>query len=185
MSTPWILYRLYKLNSSSTDFMRHLHFLIQLDEMEQYLTSLQGQELTRLVEFLGKVRTLPSAPCLVIEQALQTLNALSAHEEISRQCLHKLQTVCAYHGTLPHSYIASDNLARVGGHTIAHGGIADVWEGIYHYRRVSIKSLKVPLNGDRALQKVCIWCSTSLSHLLKNTCGPCSHSSKRPSSGKG
>ena len=177
MSTPWILYRLYKLNSSSTDFMRHLHFLIQLDEREQYLTSLQGQELTRLVEFLGKVRTLPSAPCLVIEQALQTLNALSAHDNVSRQCLHKLQAICARRITLPSSYIVSDNLARVGGPPISSDGIFDVWKGAYHGKSVSIKLLKVPPNSDRALKKVCIPCGTFLSRLLKNTCGPCSRSS--------
>jgi len=185
MSTPWILYRLYKLKTSSADFMRHLHFLIQLDEREQYLTSIQGPELTRLVEFLGEVPILPSAPCLVIKQALQTLNVLSTHDDVSRQCLHKLQAVCAHRETLPSSYIVSGNIARDGGHPITYGGIADVWEGTYRHRRAYIKLLKAHLNGNQALKKVCIRCGTSLSRLLKNTHGPCSYFAKRPSCGKG
>ena len=59
MSTPWILYRLYTLDPSSLDFLRHLYCLIQHDEEDQYLSSLQGPELTRLVDFLDEVRALP------------------------------------------------------------------------------------------------------------------------------
>ena len=70
MFTPWILYRLYTLNTSSADFLRYLHSLIRRDDVEQYLTSLQGPQLARLVEFLDKVRTLPFALCLVIKQTL-------------------------------------------------------------------------------------------------------------------
>ena len=70
MFTPWILYRLYTLNTSSADFLRYLHSLIRRDDVEQYLTSLQGPELARLVEFLDKVPTLPFALCPVIKQTL-------------------------------------------------------------------------------------------------------------------
>jgi len=58
MSTPWILHRLYTLDPSSLDFLRHLYCLIQHDEEDQYLSSLQGPELTRLVDFLDEVRAL-------------------------------------------------------------------------------------------------------------------------------
>ena len=184
MSTPWILYRLYKLDISSAAFLPHLRSLIQHDEREQYFTSLQGPELARLVDFLGKVPTLPPAPRPVIKQVLQTLNAISAHDDISRQCLHKLQAICAHCATLPSSYIMSKNIARVGDHTIALGGIADMWEGAYRRRRVSVKCLKASPNDDPTL-KVCIRRVTSLSRLLKKTCGPCSHFAKRPSSGRG
>ena len=61
MSTPWILNRLYSLDPSSLDFMRRLHSLIRHDEKEQYLSSLQGSQLTRLVDFLDEVRIVPSA----------------------------------------------------------------------------------------------------------------------------
>ena len=177
MSTPWILYRLYKLDISSADFLPHLRSLIRHDGREQYLTSFRGPELTRVVDFLDEVRTLPFALCPVIKRALQTLNAISPHDDVSRQCLHKLQAICARRITLPSSYIVSDNLARVGGHPISSDGIFDVWEGAYRDRSVSIKLLKVPPNGDQALKKVCLQCGTSLSRLLKNTCGSCSHSS--------
>ena len=185
MSTPWALHRLYKLDISSPAFLPHLRSLIWHDEREQYLAGLQGPELARLVDFLGEVTTLPSAPRRVVKLVLQTLGVVSAHDDISRQCLHKLQAICAHRGTLPSSYIISDNLSRVGGHTITLGGYADVWEGTYRRWRVSIKCLKAPLNDGQTLKKVCIRCGTSLSRLLKNPCGSCSHFAKRPSSGRG
>jgi hypothetical protein len=58
MSTPWILHRLYSLDASSLDFSRHLYCLIRHDEEDRYLTSLQGPQLARLVDFLDEVRAL-------------------------------------------------------------------------------------------------------------------------------
>jgi len=58
MSTPFILRRLYTLDPSSLNFLRHLYCLIQHDEEDRYLSSLQGPELTRLVDFLDQVRPL-------------------------------------------------------------------------------------------------------------------------------
>ena len=60
MSTSWILNRLYSLDPSSLDFLRRLRSLIRIDEKEQYLSSLQGSQLTRLVDFLDEVRIIPS-----------------------------------------------------------------------------------------------------------------------------
>ena len=185
MSTPWILHRLYKLDTSSAAFLSHLRSLIRHDGREQCLTNLQGPELGQLVDFLDKVRTLPSTLCPVIKQVLQTLGAISAHDDVYRQCLHKLQAIRVHRATLPHSYIASDNLARVGDHPIAPGEITDAWEGTYRRRRVRIECLKAPPNDEQSLKKVCIRCGPSLSRLLKNACRPYSHFSKRPSSGKG
>ena len=59
MSTSQVLQHLYSLDISSQDLSRYLYWLIQRDEEEQYLVSLQGSELARLVEFLDKVRVLP------------------------------------------------------------------------------------------------------------------------------
>ena len=58
MATSRVLQRLYSFDISSPDFLRNLHCLIQHDEQEQYLTSLRGSELTRLVDFLDEVRSL-------------------------------------------------------------------------------------------------------------------------------
>ena len=66
MSTSWILHRIYSLDTSSLDFSRHLYCLILHDEEDQYLISLQGPQLARLVDFLNEVRTLPSAFCTVM-----------------------------------------------------------------------------------------------------------------------
>ena len=58
MSVAQVLQHLYSLNTTSPDFMRYLYCLIQSDEEEQYLSSLQGSELTQLVDFLDEVHPL-------------------------------------------------------------------------------------------------------------------------------
>ena len=58
--TSRILQRLYSLHTSSPDFIRYLHLLIQRDEEERYLTNLKEPKLTRLLDFLDKVRAVPS-----------------------------------------------------------------------------------------------------------------------------
>ena len=55
MSTSDVLQHLYSLDISSPDFSRHLYRLIRYDEEEQFLSSLQGLELVRLVDFLDEV----------------------------------------------------------------------------------------------------------------------------------
>jgi len=185
MSTPRILHRLYTLDPSSPGFLRNLHSLIRHDREERYLASLQGSELARLVDFLDQVRTLPSAFCTVTKRAPQTLSDIPADDDVSRQCLHKLQAICGRRTTLPSScVISTDDLTRVGDHPIALGEITDVWEGTYRGKRVFIKALKAPLGDDQTIRKVCAWCGTSLSPLLKDTRGPCSHSAKRPLPGR-
>ena len=66
MSTPWILHRLYTLDSSSLDFSRHLYSVIRHDEEEKYLSKLQGSELAQLLEFFDKVRAFHLTPCLTM-----------------------------------------------------------------------------------------------------------------------
>ena len=55
MSASDVLQRLYTLNTSSPDFSRVLYGLIRRDEDEQYSSSLEGEELVRLVNFLDDV----------------------------------------------------------------------------------------------------------------------------------
>ena len=88
------------------------------------------------------------------ERVLQTLGVISADDGLSRQCLLKLQTICGHHAILPSSYIASGQIARVGDGPIARGATADVWEGTYHGKKVSIRRLRAPLNDGRSLKKV-------------------------------
>ena len=57
MSASQILQYLYSLDTSSPGFPRFIYGLIRHDEEEQYLSSLQGSELARLVNFLDKVST--------------------------------------------------------------------------------------------------------------------------------
>ena len=62
MSTSKVLQYLYSLDPSSPDFSRCLYCLIRKDEEEKYLSTLQGSELTRLIDFLDNVRSFPSTP---------------------------------------------------------------------------------------------------------------------------
>jgi len=171
MSIHWVLHRLYSLNPSSPDFLPNLRSLIRHDEQEQYLTSLQGPQLARLVDFLDQVCALHLAFRPLMKRIVQTLSTVSADDDLSRQCLHRLQAVCAHHAILPSSSVISRGIARVDRGQTALGGIAEVWEGTYRGERVSIRSLKIPPTDDQTIKKVCTRCDTSLSHLLKKIVG--------------
>ena len=67
-ATSRILQRLYSLDTSSPDFLRHLYCLIEYDEKEQYLTKLKEPELTRLLDFLDKVRVVSHLVVCLLEQ---------------------------------------------------------------------------------------------------------------------
>ena len=128
---------------------------------------------------------LPLQPFINLRNRLQALDDIPTTEDIGRACLRKLQAICSRHATLPSSYILSGQIARVGDGPIAFGVIADVWEGTYGNKKVTIKCLRAPLTDSKAIKKVRVLCNTSLSRLLKNTCWSRSHSSKRPLCGKG
>jgi len=185
MSTSRILQRLYSLDTSSPDFLRYLYCLIQYDEKEQYLTSLQGSELARLVNFLDKVRSVPSAFHQFTKQTPQALGVIPTTDDVARECLDKLQAICGHHAILPSSYIVSDQIVRVDDGPISLGAVADVWEGTCRGKKVSIKSLRIRTENYQTIKQVRSWYGTSSSRLLKNTCGRYRHSPKRPSSGRG
>jgi len=157
MSTSQVLQHLYSLDISSPTLSRSLYCLIQRDGEDQYLSSLRGPELDRLVDFLDEVRALCSIFCLVTEQIPQALNVVPTTDDVFRQCLHKLQAICGHHMTIPHSHNVSGDLARVGGYPISvDGGTADVWEGTYGGRKVCIKCPRVCMEDLRAVTQVCI-----------------------------
>ena len=62
MSTSQVLQYLYSFNTFSPEFSRCLDLLIKSDDADHYLLGLQRPELTRLVDFLDRVRVLPSSP---------------------------------------------------------------------------------------------------------------------------
>jgi hypothetical protein len=184
MSASQALQHLYSLDTSSPDFLRALYGLIRHDDDEQYSSSLQGPELTRLVDFLDAVRPLSSAFRPAAKQTPQALCIIPTTDDVFRQCLRKLRSICGYHTTLPSSHLLFGDLARVGDDPIAWGGFADVYKGTLSDRNVCIKVLRISLSDDQTLAKVRIR-DGPFSYLLKTACGRCSHSSKRPSYGKG
>jgi len=153
MSAAQLLQHLYSLDTSSPGISRLIYGLIRHDEEEQYLSSLQGPELARLIDFLDGVRTLLPTFRSYYE-TIQALSAIITADDVSRQCLRKLQVICGDNMTLPSSYTVSGDLARVGDEPAAFGGFADAWEGIHCGRKVCIKALRVTLNDDPALTKV-------------------------------
>ena len=177
---------LYSLDTASPGFLRHLYCLIHHDEEEQYLSGLQGSEITQLVDFLDVVRALPPAFRPFTERILQTLSAIPTADDVFRQCLHKLQTICGHHITLPSSHNMFGDLARVGDYPISvNGGSADVWEGTHNGRKVCIKCPRVSEEDLEAVTRVRVGILMHCSCLLKSTRGLRSHSSKRPLYGKG
>ena len=154
MSTSRILQRLYSLDTSSPDFLRHLFCLIQHDEKEHYLTSLQGSSLAQLVNFLDGVRTILSASPQLTERISQVLSVIPTTDDVQRQCLQKLQTICGHHTAIPSSCIVSGQIARVGDGPITLGGIADIWEGTCSGKRVFIKYLRVSVKNYQTIKRV-------------------------------
>ena len=154
MSASEVLQRLYSLDTSSPDFLRVLYGLIRRDEDEQYSSSLEGEELARLVDFLDDVRSLPPAFRSVANQITQALGTIPTSDDVFRQCLRKLRAICGHHTTLPSSHTICGDLARIGESPIAFGGFADVWQGTHGGRGVCIKVLRVSLNDDESLAKV-------------------------------
>ena len=154
MSISEDLRNLYTLDTSSPDFSRRLYSLIRHDENEQYLTSLWGSELARLVDFLDEVRAVPLPFHQFTKRTPQALSVIPATDDVARACLRKLQSICSRHAILPSSYIVSGEIFRVGDDPIAFSTIADVWEGIYESKRVSIRCLRVPLADNRLFEEV-------------------------------
>jgi len=153
MSASKVLQSLYQLDISSHHTPGLLHSLFQYDQEEGYLFKLQGSELTRFVDFLDEVRTLPPAVLLVTKQTLQAIDAIPSTGDIPRQCIRKLQAICEHHTILPTSCTISGALAKIGD-LVAFGGFADVWEGIHACRKVCIKCLRVSPDGDKTKVRV-------------------------------
>lgn len=129
MSTSQLLQQLYPLDTSSQSFLRILFALIRKDEHEQYLASLEGAELRRLVDFLD-VALCSIPPC----------------DDVFRQSLRKLRHICGAHATLPSSHIINGDLTKTGIGPYAYGGFADVWKGEHDGKEVCIKMPRISLN---------------------------------------
>ena len=159
MSTSQVLQHLYSLDISSQNIPRYLYYLIQRDEEEHYLSSLQGLDLARLVDFLDEVRGSSSTFRPVTDQIPQALGVIPTTDDVSRQCLHKLQAICGDNMILPSSHNISGDLARVGDHPISvDGASADVWEGAHNGRKVCIKCPRVSEEDLQTVTQVRVRC---------------------------
>ena len=169
MSAIWNLHCLYSLDPSSPGFLRRLYALIRYDGEEQYLSSLHGRELNRLLNFLDRVCSLlpPFRP--PTNQALQTLDAIPSNDDVSIQCLRKLQAICGHHAAVPPSSFASGEIIRIGDNPVVLGGVSDIWEGFHRNKRVSIERLKGPLSDNQACKKVRVRCENPLIRVCLRT----------------
>ena len=172
---------LYSLDASSPDFLRFLRFLIRYDEGEQHLISLEEPELTRLLDFLDKVRAVLSSICQFRDGPLQALDIIPTSDVVVTECLKKLQTICTHRGTLPSSCILSGELARGGHIPVAANANCELWKGTYHDKQVCIFSYKTPLGNYCDRVKVRIRYCLSSSRLLMDILGCCRRSSRRSS----
>lgn len=170
MPVPQILERLYSLDTSSPDFSYYLYCLVKTNEEEQDLSSLQGPPLTKLVDFLDSVRSLPLASFHPTKQSPQVLDVPQITGDIRRLCLHQLQAICSLHMTLPSVHIIVDGLAEAEDEPLASGGFSDIWEGTYNDTKVCIKRPRVTKQNRSTVQKVHTWCWYTFCCLLKETC---------------
>ena len=154
MTTPQILHLLYSFNTFTPEFSSSLDRLIQSDGEDHYLSTLQGPELTHLVDFLDRVRVLSSASFQLTKKTLQALGIIPVTEDVSRRCLHKLQAICSDSGILPSSHIVSGGLVRVGDYPVASTNLSDVWEGTHGSAKVCIKSPRITIKDRHDIEKV-------------------------------
>ena len=154
MTTSEILQHLYSFNTFSSEFSRCLDRLIQSDEEDHHLSSLQGSELTRLVDFLDRVRVPRSASFQLTKMTLQALAIIPVTEDVSRRCLHTLQAVCSNHGILPSSHIVSGGIAKIGDYPVASTNLSDVWEGTHKGTKVCIKHPRITIKDRQQIEKV-------------------------------
>ena len=170
MTTPQILELLYSFNTFSPEFSSCLDRLIQSDKEDRYLSSLRGPELTRLVDFLDRVRILPSASFQLTKKTLQALGIIPVTEDVSRRCLHKLQAICSDSGILPSSHIISGDLARVGDYAVDSTNLSDVWKGTLKGVEVCIKLPRITIKDRQHIEKVSDRYWHTISYLLKYAC---------------
>jgi mitogen-activated protein kinase kinase kinase len=120
------------------------------------LTTLQGSELTRLVDFLDEVRSSVSASFRLTEKVAQILDVTPNTDDVFRRCLHKLRTICGRHAMLPSSYTISGDLSRVGDDPVGGGNFSDVWKGSHNGRKVCIKDPRFHVQNRDAVEKASI-----------------------------
>jgi hypothetical protein len=157
MTTSQVLQHLYALDTSSPDFSRCLFWLMRSDEEEKYLSSLQGPELIRLIDFLDEVGSFSLSSFQLTKQTAQILDVAPTADDVFRRCLHKLQTICTHKTILPSSYTISGDLVRVGNDPVAFGGFSDIWEGRLDGDKVCIKHLRISEQVREAVEKASIW----------------------------
>ena len=160
--TSVILRHLYSLKTSSLDVTRYLHLLIQFDGEEKYLTNLKEPELTRLLDFLDKVRAASSTFRRLRDRPLQALDIIPVNDGVAQACLKKLQAICADSCTFPSSYIISGELAKVDGSRINVGKGLVLWEGTYRDKDVYIMPFGDPAEVEGQVQGIHIWYCRSL-----------------------
>ena len=101
MTTPKILQLLYSFNTFSPEFSLCLDRLIQSDEEDHYLSNLQGLELTRLVDFLDKVRVFPSASSSsrgrFFRPSESSLSPKTFPDDVCTSCKSSVATAWSYH----------------------------------------------------------------------------------------
>lgn len=146
MNTPQILQYLCSLRDLPPKLSDWLDRLIQSDEENHYLLNLQGSELTWLVDFLDRVRPLPSASFQLTKRTLQVLGVTSITDDVSRRCLRKLQAICSHNKILPPSHIISGGLHKIGNDTIGREDLANVWNGTFNGAKVHIKAPRISNN---------------------------------------
>lgn len=102
------------------------------------------------------------------ERTLQSLDVLLVADDISQQCLHKLQAICIHHSILPSSHVLLGKLTKVGDEPVASSWFSDVWQGVHNGKKVCVKSLRRTIQNLQTIEKVNICYRHIFSHLLKH-----------------
>jgi len=149
------LKQLLHLDRSSTDFHDQVSNILQGEEYNQWVPSIQGDDLVGIVNYLDKVRrhVSPSHSPLKLPQ---TLDDLDPSDSAFRRCLRELRHICGTRTVLPASYTFSSRNLNIGPRPVASGGSGDVYEGSLSGLKVCAKRVRVySKDGPTSPTKVC------------------------------
>ena len=154
MSSRIPLKQLRRLDRSSPEFHDQVSNILYGQEYQQWVPTIQGDDLVGLVDYLDKVRCRVSLLCspLKLPQALDHLDPASP---AFRKCLRELRHVCGTRTIFPPSYTLSSQDLTVGHRPVASGGSGDVYEGFFNGSRVCVKRVRVySKDGPNKITKV-------------------------------
>ena len=146
--------QLYHLDRTSSTFHDQVSEILYGEEYNQWIPTVQDDDLVMVVDILDKVRFHVSHLRSPLKPP-QTLDSLDPASPAFRKCLRELRHTCGARTVLPPSHTLSSETLTVGRRPIASGGSGDVYEGFLGDSKVCVKRIRIySKDGPEEVTKV-------------------------------